>query len=358
MNGRARFLVGMLLALVTLLPGCGGGGSGGGEPVPVSPPAPPSPPIGTLTLVAGSLDLSSSGQGTADGNGAQARFIIPAGLALDTSGNVYVADSSANTIRRISPAGGVTTVAGSPGLSGTADGAGNVARFMRPASLAFGKDGLLYVLDGWQRTPFSLLWQAIRTVSPQGEVKTEFGPVGAGAPGIGFDAAGNFYLSNAFSLARIGSDKVVTKLAQAFNQGMTVAPDGSVYYIEGNCIRKLSSAGVMTTVAGDVTDAGSADGTGAQARFSFSLFQGRPVQGGAIVVDSVGNLYAGDNFNHTVRKVTPAGVVTTVAGVPGAAGVEPGNLPARLSFPNGLALLDDKTLFVSSGNAVLKISLP
>ena len=320
---------------------------------------------GTITFVAGSLDMTSTGQGATDGSGAAARFRSPGALTLDAAGNLYVADTLSQTIRKIAPTGEVTTFAGAAGVSGTADGTGSEARFTQPVGLATGKDGLLYVLDGWELFPLTLAWHAIRTVSPQAEVAT-FATVGANGPGIGLDALGNIYLSRLDRVYRLGLDKSTTTLISSLSfgpapVGLTATSDGTVYFMEGNGIRKLTPTGVATLVAGDVNQAGSADGVGAQARFNFSPLREQGAVyglGGAIVVDSVGNLYVGDGGNHTVRKVTPAGAVTTVAGVPGVAGNQLGSLPAGLYFPNGLALLDDKTLFVSSRFAVLKISLP
>ncbi len=320
---------------------------------------------GTLTFVAGSLASTTDGQGTSDGSGAAARFRSPGALTFDTSGNLYVVDSISDTIRKITSAGDVTTFAGAAGVSGFVDGAGSAARFNQPVALATGKDGLLYVLDGWELTPFSLAWQAIRRVSPQSAEVTTVGKVAANVPGIGLDASGNIYLGNFSSLIRFAPDNSTTTLTPpaAFGslKGLTTASDGTVYFMEGNSVRKLTSSGVVVPIAGDLNEAGSVDGVGAQARFNFtSLQENGPVygRGGAIVVDSVGNLYVGDSGNHTVRKVTAAGEVTTVAGVAGVAGNVLGSLPAGLYFPNGLALFDDKTLFVSSRFAILKISLP
>jgi hypothetical protein len=241
---------------------------------------------------------------------------------------------------------------------------GSTARFRRPAGLATGADGLLYVVDGFELHPFSLRWESVRTVSLQGEVKT-FGSIGVYTAGIGLDAAGNVYLANAAGVVRLGLDKRVTTLITipatgvgSTIMGLTATPGGTVYYLEGNTVKKLTPDGVATLVAGDMDTPGSADGAGAQARFNFwGTEKSVSQRAGAMAIDSAGNLYLGDAFNHTVRKVTPAGVVTTVAGIPGVAGIQTGS-PGGLLLPMSLALRDDKTLFVSSGNAILKISLP
>ena len=318
---------------------------------------------GTITLLAGSLDVTDNGQGTTDGNGAAARFRRPGALSV-SAGDLYVVDISSHTIRKISPSGDVTTFAGAAGSAGLVDGIGSEARFNFPVGLATGTDGLLYLVDGWELFPLTLRWHAIRTVSPHGEVTTFSSVVAVDTPGIGLDAGGNVYFASFERVIRLGLDKRLTTLTPFENAAMmalTATADGTVYYMLGNSLKKLTSTGAITTIAGDLKEAGSADGMGAQARFNFSGIRGPGSVfglGGAISVDSAGNLYVADAANHTVRKVTPGGAVTTVAGVPGVAGNQLGRLPGALFFPNGLALLDDKTLFVSSGNAVLKISLP
>jgi streptogramin lyase len=186
---------------------------------------------------------------------------------------------------------------------------------------------------------------------------------------MGLDDAGNLYLTGLSGrIVRLRPDKTYAPLTAMLQystfQGLTASHDGTVYYTFGNSLRKLTPAGVVTTIAGDVTERGSADGMGAQARFDFfgvmhwGVGLDAGTTGGAIVIDSAGNLYVTDAANQTVRKVTALGVVTTIAGNPGVSGIRLGSLPGGLFSPIGLALLDDKTLFVSSGNAVLKISLP
>ena len=142
--------------------------------------------------------------------------------------------------------------------------------------------------------------------------------------------------------------------------------NGNLYVSNANSIEKVTPDGEMVHLAGPqypvgyadylgVYLAGSADGLGTAARFS--ILSGNPRPRGSFAVDSKGNLYVSDINNHTIRKVTPEGLVTTIAGKAGVAGMQLGPLPGLLTFPAGLALQDDKTLFVASGNAVLRIRL-
>src|SRR5262249_7444129 len=154
--------------------------------------------------------------GSADGTSATALFGGPTGVAVDSAGNVYVADRDNHNIRKITAAGMVTTLAGTAGMTGSADGTGAAARLFSPISVAGDSAGTLYVTEMGNQT-----------------------------------------------------------------------------------IRKITSAGVVTTLAGTAGVAGSADGTGAAARFNHPT---------GVSVDSAGNLYVADRDNYTIRKITPGGV--------------------------------------------------
>ncbi len=196
-----------------------------------------------MTTLAGTAGQS----GSADGTGGAARFGSPTGMAVDSAGNVYVADSSAATIRKITPAGVVSTLAGSPGQSGSADGTGGAARFNDPL-------------------------------------------------GVAVDGAGNAYVADTFN----------------------------------DTIRMITPAGVVTTLAGAPGQRGSADGTGSAARFAYPE---------GVAVDGAGNVYVADSANDTIRMITPAGVVTTLAGSPGQYGSADGTgSAARFVGPEGVAV--------------------
>jgi len=194
--------------------------------------------------------------GAANGTGAAAGFNGPEGLALDTAGNLYVADTGNSTIRKITPAGVVTTFAGSAGLVGSTNGTGSAARFSQPCALCFDPVGNLYVVD-----------------------------------------RGN------------------------------------------HLIRKITPAGVVTTLAGKADTAGHKDGSGTGALFNAPR---------GIAYDPVLKaLFVTDTQNHVVRKITLAGAVTTYAGSPGVEGYADGLFAnARFVEPLGIVSLGNGTLVV------------
>ena len=227
----------------------------------------------TLALFAGNM----GGPGTVDGTGAAAQFFLPQGMASDGAGNLYVADTNNHTIRKITPAGVVSTLAGVPRVFGSSDGVGAAARFNFPLGVAMDGIGNLYVADAGNGT--------IRRIAPSGMVSTLAG------------TAGTFGSSDG------------TGAAARFNWTTSLATDsaGNVYVADSrnSTIRKITPAGVVSTVAGTAGAYGSADGTGAAARFDWPR---------GVAVDSAGTVYVADEGNCAIRKITLAGVVTTVAG--------------------------------------------
>jgi serine/threonine protein kinase, bacterial len=312
---------------------------------------------GNLTVLAG-----NGTDGFVDGSATAAEFSGPEKIALDGSGNLYVADYSNNRIRKVSPAGDVTTLAGS-GTGGTADGTGANAQFTQPRSVAVDAAGNVFVCDYNN--------EDIRKITPAGIVTTIAGQGFAGyqdgmgtsaafdAPtGIVVDPSDNLFvtdLSNA-RIRKITSDGLVstfagdggdgysdgTGTAAEFNlpKGIALDASGNLYITDsgGERIRKISPAGVVTTVAGDGQD-GSVDGPAAKAEF---------YDPGDIVVDNSGNLYVADVANDAIRKITAAGVVSTI--VSDSDGIS----------PVGLAIdATGSTLYISDGehNQILKMKL-
>lgn len=277
----------------------------------------------SLAMFAG--DISATG--SQDGTGAAARFYNPSGVATDTAGNVFVADSWNYTIRKITPAGLVTTLAGTAGVAGMfggADGTGAAASFFAIGGIAADTAGNVYVTDS----------NTIRKITPAGVVTTLAGTWGVAGSADGTGAAASFGSSG----------------------GITTDAAGNVYVADTNAgtIRKITPAGVVTTLAGTAGLSGSADGTGAAARFNGPS---------GISADAAGNLYATDMFNYTIRKITPAGVVTTLAGsgVIGIPQVDGTGAAASFGVLEGIAADTAGNLYVmdrSGNNGIIRKVTP
>ena len=283
------------------------GATNDGGPLPLS-----------LELLAG--DIGGSGNG--DGTGAAARFHNPSGVAVDSAGNLYVADADNHTIRKVTAAGVVTTLAGTAGVFGSTDGMGTAARFNGPRGVAVDGAGNVYVADTLNYT--------IRKVTATGVVTTLAGIAGFAGSADGTGTAARFFVPS----------------------GVAVDSAGNVYVADtGNhTIRKITAAGVVTTLAGTAGMVGSADGTGADARFS---------NPSGVAVDSAGNVYVADEFNHTIRKVTAGGVVTTLAGTAGMAGSADGTgAAARFNLPAGVAVDGAGNVYVadSANDTIRKVT--
>ena len=256
--------------------------------------------------------------GSADGSGRKARFSYPGGVRTDPAGNLYVADSSNYTIRKVTPGGVVTTVAGTPGKSGSADGPAASAQFAGVGGVAVDSAGNLFVADSGNYT--------IRKITPAGVVSTFAGVAGTRGDVDGTGSAARLY--DPQNLAIDSADNIYV-------------PDGA-----GNVVRRITPAGVVTTIAGSGA-AGSADGTGLAAQFNDPT---------GIAVDVFGNVYVADNGNNTVRKILPGGVVTTLAGTPQVKGSADGNgTAARFNAPAGLGVDGSGNLYVAdSGNDTIR----
>jgi sugar lactone lactonase YvrE len=270
---------------------------------------------GAPALVLEVLAGDPEGRGSVDGTGADARFDFPIGVAVDGAGNVYVGDADNSTIRKITPAGIVTTLAGVAGKVSSADGTGGAARFGSTAGVAVDSTGNLYVADGGNST--------IRKVTPAGVVTTLAGTAHTQGSADGTGAAARFN----------------------FPIGVAVDAAGNLYVADqGNStIRKVTPAGVVTTLAGSPGMEGSADGTGAAARFNFPT---------GVAVDGAGNVFVADEFNSAIRKVTPAGVVTTLAGTDGTGAA------VQFALPAGVAVDGAGNLYVADQNSTIRRITP
>jgi len=249
--------------------------------------------------------------GNADGNGNAARFYYPHGLALDTRGTIYVADTWNHTIRKIMPSGAVTTFAGMPGMPGSHDGSGSAARFSVPFAVATDRDGNVYVADEQN--------SAIRKITPAGEVSTLAGSAGKSGNSDGKGSAARF----------------------AAPRAVAADSGGNIYVADtGNhTIRKITPAGEVTTLAGLAGSFGSAEGSGSSARFHTPI---------GVATDADDNIYVGDTYNHVIRKITPAGAVSTLAGRPRFTGSSDGTgSSARFRFPVGIATDSARNVYVA-----------
>jgi len=264
--------------------------------------------------------------GSANGTGWAARFASPGSVRTDSAGNLYIADSFNNTVRKVTPAGVVTTVAGTAGEKGAVDGPEASALFNGTAGVAPDASGNLYVADDGNAT--------IREISASGTVSTLAGSAGVQGVVDGTGSAARFYDPQ--------------NLAYDPTSGNVYVADG-----QGNVIRKVTPAGVVTTFAGGAIvggpgTAGSADGTGGAAEFNDPT---------GIGVDAQGNVYVADTGNDTIRKITPGEVVTTLAGYPQVSGSADGiGNAARFSSPSGIAVDGNGNVFVAdNGNSTIRV---
>ena len=320
----------------------------------------------SITMLAGLLPEFSLINGSAEQArfGRSSPFFLPYGIAADPAGNVYVADSPNQRIRKILSTGEVTDFAGNGTIGGSADGVGSDAGLSQPRGVVADAAGNVFVADTFNST--------IRKITPDGNVTTLAGGVATpgNVDGIGsdarffepqaiaVDAAGNLYIADTGNSAVriLSSSGVVTTLAGRDAglgriEGITVDLAGTVYVSDaaGHVIQKISRDGVVTNIAGLRGTYGGADGVGTQARFH------RPR---GLAVDPSGNVFVADTENNSIRKIDPSGNVTTVAGTLTSVGTRFGALPGSLDHPNAIAIGAPGTLLIMNSDNVVRLILP
>jgi len=274
--------------------------------------------------------------GSTDGTNSAARFNAPNGISQDSAGNLYTADASGYTIRKLTPVGTnwvTTTIAGLAGHAGAADGTNSSIRFGDGVGFpAVDLAGTVYVPDYANHTIRKLTADGTNWVS-----STIAGKAGAPGGADGTNGVARFNGPNDIALDSAGSLFVMDS--------------------DNSAIRKLTPVGtnwVTTTIAGKAGIRGNADGTNSTIRFNTPY---------GFAVDLAGNVYVADSGNHTIRKLTPVGTnweSITIAGKAGAPGSADGtNSAARFNAPNGMAMDSAGTVYVSeAGNNTIRKLTP
>lgn len=319
------------------------------------------PPTGNTSTSTGGTTANPD----SSSNALPALFSSPSDVAIDAGGNLYVADYGNNMIRKITPDGIVSALAGN-GSNGFQNGTGTQATFNGPAGVTVDAAGNVYVADFHNNL--------IRKVTPAGVVSTLAGTVTnpadstaatqvsvfSGPTGVAVDASGNVYVADSGDnqIKKVTPDGTVTTLAGNANPGSAdgtgtaasfynptgVALDaaGNLYVADflNNLVRKVAPGGIVTTIAGN-TQIGSADGSGTAASFYFP---------NSLAVDVSGNVFVTDDFNNLIREISPTGQVTTIAGSGSVGSLNGIGITASFNDPDGIAVDASGNLYIADAN--------
>ena len=320
-----------------------------------------------ITTVAGSDPIRDGGPAT------DAALFAPNGVAVDSEGNVYIADTEHSRIRKVTPDGLISTIAGTgtEGFSGDG-GPAVLAQLRLPSDVAVDRDGNLYIAD--------LHNQRVRKVTPAGIISTVAGfgwgrwptDLKRSAPetrlvhprGVAVDVDGNLYIAESgnHQIRKVTPQGAISTVAGTGKPGfsgdggpalsaqlsgpgkLAFDADGNLYIVDGSNlrVRKVTPQGIITTVAGN-----GERGSGGDGRLAVAA----PLSPAGLAVDADGNLYIADTGNNRIRKANSEGIITTVAGIGGRrVGFSGDGGPAtaaQLSLPSGLAVDSSGNLYIA-----------
>jgi streptogramin lyase len=243
---------------------------------------------------------SAGAYGKVNGDAATGTVLVSDDLAVDGADNVYVADSSSQTIRKVTPGGDVTTCGGFDGHDPKTLGFGSAEHLNNPRGVAVDASGVVYVADTNNHV--------IRRIAPGEPMTTLAGVVGSEGPAV-------------------DGDSKTARLRAPF--GIDIDARGTLFITEGTAIRKIEPNGTVTTFAGSLEEAGETDGTGSTARFTYAC---------DVAVDSAGNVFVADGGTKSIRKITQAGMVKTLRDVTN---------PSPFVKPVGIAVDDKGSIYVA-----------
>jgi sugar lactone lactonase YvrE len=361
---------------------------------------------GTVSTFAGGYQ-----PGAVDGSGSAAGFRNPQGLAIDASDNLYVADTGNHTIRRVTPAGKVTTIAGTAGVSGSTDGTAGVALLNSPAGIAVDGHGVVSFTDAGNTVRQWSAANGVTTLAGTAGTSGSTDATGAAARfdtplGLAVDSHRTLYVADVGNktIRKITAAGVVSTYAGTagvagyvdatggaalftWPYAVAAAPDGSLAVADDGVLRRIGTDRAVTTLAGRIETQGQADGVGAQATFDLprsmttdaagNVYVGdghgilrRIGRDGAtstyasggfadgVVLDDAGNfIVASGTFDCVIRRVSPLGVANVLAGDSSQCTVADGSgTNARFDWPHAIARAPDGGYYVLDRSNLRRIS--